>query len=186
MRAFADNTVRWNQQALQYPANTFDFDIDRDTDGALRSQIYKLGHFRLRDDEALVLTVRTGGAAYLIVPITNLWGTTNDIVQRTASLNKAQSEPNPDGTFTYVVSVPDPGVHNWVDPCDMHEGILTLRWAEFPSGRPPRDLGVESRLVPLARLREHLPEGARFVTPEERRSQREGRARDYAWRLLDC
>src|SRR5262245_2351825 len=185
MRRYADHTVRWNQQALQHPANTFAFTIDRDSDGALRNQIYVLGHFRLRDDEALVVDVQLGGAAYFIAPITNLWGTSNDIVHRTASLNKAQAQPNPDGSYTFVVSVDDPGVHNWIDPCDMHEGILTLRWAEFPGGRPSRDVAARSRVVPLATLREALPAGTRFVGPAERKQQQAERARAYAWRLLD-
>jgi hypothetical protein len=185
MRAYADNTVRWNDQALGKPANSFQFKIDRETDGALGNQIYILGHFRLRDGEALVLDVDLGGAAYFIAPITNLWGTTNEIAQRTGSLNKAQSVANPDGTLRYVVSVEDPGVHNWVDPCGMHEGILTLRWAEFPSGRPGPELGAKSRVVPVASLRGALPAGTRFVTPEERRRQQEERGRAYAWRLLD-
>jgi hypothetical protein len=185
MREYADNTVRWNHQALQHPANVFSFDIDRDTDGALRNQLYKLGHFRLRPGEALVLDVRLGGAKYFVAPITNLWGTTNDIQHRTASLNKAQSVANPDGSYTYVVSVEDPGVHNWLDPCGMPEGILTLRWAEFPTGRPTRDVGVASRVVPLAKLREALPDGTRWVGSDERERQRAERARAYMWRLLD-
>ena len=185
MRAYADNTVRWNDQALGKPANTLQFKIDRDTDGALGNQLYILGHFRLRDDEALVLDVNLGGAAYFIAPITNLWGTTNEIASRTASLNAAQSVANPDGTLTYVVSTQDPGVYNWVDPCDMHEGILTLRWAEFPNGRPGSEVGARSRVVPLASLRRELPATTRTVNAEERRRQREERARAYAWRLLD-
>src|SRR5262245_57598871 len=185
MRSYADNTVRWNDQALGKPANTLQFKIDRDTDGALGNQLYILGHFKLRDDEALVLDVNLGGAAYFIAPITNLWGTTNDVANRTASLNAAQSVANPDGTLTYVVSPQDPGVHNWVDPCDMHEGILTLRWAEFPAGRPGPEVGARSRVVPLASLRRELPATTRFLTGEERRQQREERARAYAWRLLD-
>jgi len=185
MRAYADNTVRWNDQALGKPPNTLEFKIDRDTDGALGNQLYLLGHFRLRDGEALLVDVNLGGAAYFIAPITNLWGTTNDVANRTASLNRAQSVANPDGTLSYVISVEDPGVHNWVDPCDMHEGILTLRWAEFPSGRPGPEVGARSRVVPIASLRRELPEGTRFVGTEERRRQREERARAYAWRLLD-
>jgi hypothetical protein len=185
MRSYAESTVRWNQQALQHPANTFAFTIDRDSDGALRNQVYILGHFRLPDEEALVVRVNLGGAAYFIAPITNLWGTTNDIANRTASLNKAQMVPDADGAYTFVVSVEDPGVHNWVDPCDLHEGILTLRWAEFPGGRPSRDLAVESRVVGLSRLRAELPPATRFVTPAERKEQQAERARSYAWRLLD-
>lgn len=184
MRAYADNTVRWNQQALNKPANSFAFTIDRDTDGALRNQIYILGHFRLQDDEALVLTVRLGGARYFIAPVTNIWGTTNDIVNRTGSLNKAQSCPNPDGSYTYVVSARDPGVYNWIDTGGTHEGILTLRWAEFAGGRPGADLGAEGRVVPLTRLTSVVAETS-FITPAERQAQLAERARGYAWRLRD-
>ncbi|MFN8627870.1 MAG: hypothetical protein U0587_18065 [Candidatus Binatia bacterium] len=185
MRTYADNTVRWNRQALEKPVNTFRFTIDRDTDGALRNQIYILGHFHLGNDEVLVLSVRTGGARYFVAPITNLWGTTNDIVTRTGSLNLAQSVANADGTYTYVVAVDDPGVHNWVDPCGMRTGILTLRWAEFPSGRPGPDVGVDSTVVSLGQLRKLLPPGSTWMTPAERGRQLAERARAYRWRLLD-
>jgi len=47
-----------------------------------------MGHFKLADEEALVINLRTGGAGYFIVPITNWWGTTNDVQKRTASMNK--------------------------------------------------------------------------------------------------
>lgn len=185
MLDYVSKTIRWNDQALQKPVNSFAFTIDRDTDGALRNQIYVMGHFRLADDEALVIDFRTGDAGYFIVPITNLWGTTNGIVDRTGSLNKAQSVANSDGSYSFVVSIKDPGVHNWVDPYDMHEGILTLRWAEFPSGRPGRDLGADSRIVKLADLPSALPAGTKFVTADERRWQLDARSASYAWRLRD-
>ncbi|MBP1687234.1 MAG: hypothetical protein H6Q33_3377 [Deltaproteobacteria bacterium] len=185
MRYYAENTLRWVGFTCRRPVNDFRMKLDADTDGALRNQIYMGGQFRLTDEEALVLTVRLGGAKYFIAPITNIWGTTNDILNRTGSLNKAQSVANPDGTYTYVVSVADPGVHNWVDPSGLHEGIMTLRWAEFSTGRPTTDLGVQSEVVPLAQLRNALPAGTRFVTAAERREQIAERARNYAWRLLD-
>lgn len=39
LRRYASDTARWNNQTLQKPVNGFDFTIDRDTDGAQRSQI---------------------------------------------------------------------------------------------------------------------------------------------------
>lgn len=186
MWKWAKETDRWNAQCAGRPDNHFEYTIDRDTDGALRNQVYILGRFRLAsDDEALVLTVDLGGADYFIAPITNAWGTTLDIQNRTASLNRAQSAPNADGTLTFVLSVRDPGVHNWIDPCGMHEGFLTLRWAEFARGKPEDSLRATSRIVPLAQLERHLPAGTRFVSPEERRRQLEERRASYAWRLLD-
>lgn len=185
MRNYADHTMRWNDQALKKPANDLAFAIDRDTDGALRNQLYVMGHFRIADDQALVLDVHTGGAAYFLAPITNHWGTTNDIVNRTASLNLSQLAPNPDGSYTIVIAMQDPGVHNWLDACGLHEGILTLRWAEFPNDRRTAETRAASRVVPLAQLRQSLPAGTKLVTAEERRAQLARRARSYAWRLQD-
>src|SRR5262245_53228927 len=94
--------------------------------------------------------------------------------------NKAKTRPNPDGTYTFVVSLADPGVHNWLDPNDMHEGLITLRWAEFAGGRPSPQLGVQSRIVKVAELPSALPKGTAFVTPDERRRQLAERAASYA------
>ncbi len=183
---WATNTTRWNRQALDKPANAFGFVIDRDSDGALRNQIYILGQFVLPDaDTALVLNVTMGGAAYFIAPITNVWGTTNEIVQRNGCLNRCQALPDTDGAYTFVLAMRDPGVHNWLDPTDMPEGILTLRWAEFATGRPGPDLGVRSALVPLAELDAVLPAGVPRVDAVGRREQLERRAQSYAWRLAE-
>jgi hypothetical protein len=185
LRRYAADTARWNNQTLKKPVNGFDFTIDRDTDGAQRSQIYIMGHFKLADDDALVVNLRTGGAVYFIGPITNWWGTTNVVNSRTGSLNKAQSVADSDGTYTFVISTRDPGIHNWVDPCDMHEGILTLRWAEFPGGVPGADLGATSMVVKLSELAGVLPLETKFVTADERRAQLSEREASYAWRLAE-
>lgn len=186
MLRYADSTVRWNRQALDKPANALEFKIDRETDGALRNQIYILGHFDLEDDQALIVEVNTGGAGYFVAPITNCWGTTNDIIHRTSSLNLAQSVPNADGTYAFVLAKHDPGVHNWLDPCDMGVGILTLRWAEFPGGRPTPEVSASSRVVPFAKLRDELVEETVFVSPEERSRQCATRAAGYARRLPEA
>ena len=185
LRRNVDNTMRWNAQALDKQANAFDFTIDRDTDGALRNQLYIMGHFSLADDEALRIDVNLGGADYFLAPITNIWGTTNEIVERTSSLNLNQLERNADGTLTIVLSRADPGVHNWLDPCDLPEGILTLRWAEFPGGRPGDGVGASGSVVKLASLADTLPSGTSFLTTEQRAEQRRRRADSYAWRIAE-
>lgn len=185
MWKWVKSSDRWNAQASGRPVNKLEFVIDRQTDGALRNQVYILGRFQVSEREALIVNVALGGAEYFVCPVTNVWGTTNDVVHRTGSLNKAQSLPDRDGTYTYVVSAVDPGVHNWVDTCGTHEGILTLRWAEFPNGRPGLDLRADSRLVPQGQLRAHLPPETRFVSGAERAQQLARRAESYAWRLLE-
>jgi hypothetical protein len=163
--------------------NRFHLAYSADQGGALRNQVYVGGHFRLEDDEAFVVDINDGGARYFTVPISNVWGTTLGIKDRTASLNKAQSRPNPDGTWTYVISNADPGVHNWVDPCGLSEGILTLRMAEFPDQRPTDGLAASGRVVKLADLEAELPPGSSEVNAAERSQQLARRAAAYARRL---
>jgi len=183
MRNYADLTIRFNQQAYDKPVNELEFKIDRDTDGALRNQVYILGHFDLDEDQALVIDVNLAGAGYFIAPITNFWGTTNDVVHRTGCLNQAQSLANADGTYTFVVAREDPGVPNWIDPCGLRDGILTLRWAEFPDDRPGEELGATSRVVPLARLRDSLPPETPTLGEADRTAQLTDRAAAYLRRL---
>ena len=183
MRKYATNSHRWNNQALQKEPNDFSFLIDREDDGAQVGQIYIMGHFRLPDSEhAIVLEVDMGGADYFIAPITNIWGTTNNITDRNGCMNSAQSLANADGSYTFVLSVTDPGVHNWLDPTDMHEGILTLRWAEFTGGKPSDSLGVSSSLVNLAEYQTTLSENKKISADQRQRISKE-RAASYAWRL---
>ncbi|MCX2981993.1 hypothetical protein EYC98_14110 [Halieaceae bacterium IMCC14734] len=185
MRKWATNTVRWNNQALDKPANDFIFTIDRDTDGALRNQIYIMGHFHLPDPgQVLVLDVNMGGAEYFIAPITNYWGTTNNIVERNGCLNMMQSRANADGTYTFVLSTVDPGVHNWLDPDDMDTGILTLRWAEFEADQANDELGVTSRLMPLDEFLATAPADQR-VSPAQRLALSQQRSDSYQWRLTE-
>ena len=183
MLKYADSTLRFNRQAYDKPVNTLEFRIDRDTDGALRNQLYIMGHFDLEDDQALVIDVDTGGAGYFIAPITNYWGTTNEVVHRTGSLNRAQAVANDDGTITLVLSRHDPGVPNWLDPTDMREGILTLRWAEFPDGRPSPSVGATSRVVAMEKLRDALPPETPAFSEADRARQCAERATGYLRRL---
>ncbi|HIG01319.1 MAG TPA: hypothetical protein EYQ66_08455 [Myxococcales bacterium] len=186
MAHYADFTHRLSQGSLHGKPNRFSLGWSADTGGALRKQVYVGGHFRLEEDEAFVIHVSDGGAAYFVVPIANIWGTTLKIVDRTSSLNKAQSMANADGTYTYVLSRNDPGVHNWLDPCDMDEGMLTLRMAEFPEGGPREDLSARGEVLKLADLPSQLPEGTVFVGSGERSEQQAQRAAGYKRRLPEA
>ena len=144
------------------------------------------GKFELAsDEEALVIDVNLGGAEYFIAPISNMWGTTNDVFHRTGSLNRAQSVANADGPYTFVLATKDPVVHNWLDPMDLHEGSLTLRWAEFAGGKPGVALGAKSRVVSLDEVRSAVPPDTRFLSESERQAQLSKRAKSYAWRVAE-
>ena len=186
MRKWAYNTTRWNNQALLKPVNDFSFTIDRDSDGALRNQIYIMGHFNLpTEDAVLVLDVDMGGADYFIAPITNVWGTSNEIRNRNGCLNKTQIEENADGTYTFFLSLTDPGVRNWLDPSDMAEGILTLRWAEFQNDCPEESLGVRCSLISIEDIRMQSAAANSLYTSEQRIAALQKRSDSYAWRLAE-
>lgn len=183
LHKFADFSAGLAKGMTMGRPNRFHLAHSADTGGALRNQVYVGGHFQLADDEAFVIDVHDGGAAYFTVPISNVWGTTMGIRDRTGSLNKAQSEPNADGSWTYVISNADPEVHNWVDPCGLTEGILTLRMAEFPGQRPTDDLSASGQVVKLADLASVLPDGTREVGAAERSAQLAARTAAYDRRL---
>ncbi len=182
MAYFADFTGKLSHGVYKMPANHFNLAWSADKVGAMRNQVYVMGRFELAPDEAFVVDLSDGGAEYFTVPLSNVWGTTLDIVDRTGSLNKAQSVPNADGTYTYVISPTDPGVANWIDSDGLREGILTLRMAEFGETGPREDLGARGRVVKLDRLDAEVPNLPR-VTPEQRAAELADRRTAYLRRL---
>lgn len=141
------------------------------------------GHFDLAPDEALVVTVDPLRAGSLGVQLADPWGVAYEYVERTSSLNQIQAAANPDGSYTFVVSAEDPGVHNWLDPEGQTAGILVIRWQILPASMAVEKGIREVRVVKLAALAKTLPAGSRFVTAEERTIQRAERARQYSHRL---
>lgn len=182
MAHFANFTGKLSHGVYKMAPNDFHLAWSADKVGAMRNQVYVMGRFDLRPGEAFVVDVSDGGAEYFTVPLSNIWGTTLDIVDRTGSLNKAQSAPNEDGTYTYVISPTDPGVANWIDSDGLHEGILTLRMAEFGEQGPREDLGARGRVVLLDDLENEVP-GLRRVSERERAAQLADRRAAYLRRL---
>lgn len=182
MAYFANFTGKLSHGAYKMPANHFDLAWSADTDGAMRNQFYVMGRLDLAPDEAFVVDVNDGGAEYFTVPLGNIWGTTLDIIDRTGSLNKAQSLANEDGTYTYVIAPEDPGVANWIDSDGLREAILTLRMAEFGATGPRAGLGAHGRVVKLDRLGEEVPHLPRVDTAQ-REAELAERRKAYLRRL---
>lgn len=182
MAYFANFTGKLSHGIYKMPANHFNLAWSADKVGAMKNQVYVMGRFDLGPDDTFVVDVKDGGAEYFTVPLSNIWGTTLNIVDATGSLNKAQSVPNDDGSYTYVISPVDPGVANWIDSDGLREGVLTLRMAEFAEGGPTPDLGATGRVVALDRLHDEAPGLAR-VTAEQRAEQLARRRQAYLRRL---
>lgn len=168
-----DDIVRWRPSLYtNRPANEIRKPFYPSDKQGLPNQAHALGHFKLADDEALIVDVKLGGARYFTIPVSNIWGVTGDYRKATSTFNHTQTDANPDGTFTYVVSPADPGIYNWISTNGWHEGDLTLRWQELANapgqGEGP---GVSTRLVKLSELAEILPAHVKRVTPAERAAQ---------------
>jgi hypothetical protein len=176
MAYFANFTGKLSHGVYKMAPNNFNLAWSADRVGAMRNQVYVMGRFELNPGEAFVVDVSDGGAEYFTVPLSNIWGTTLEIVNRTGSLNKAQSVPNEDGTYTYVIAPTDPGVANWIDSDGLHEAILTLRMAEFGGDGPTEDLGARGRVVKLDDLDKEVPSLRRVSTAERAAELAERRA----------
>jgi hypothetical protein len=125
-------------------------------------------NFDLAPNQALVITTNLAGATYFGIPVQNIWAVTADYWDHQSSLTNAQALPNPDGTYTFVVSSRDPGVYNWVDTTGLRQGTMVLRWQGVPLGNVP---SVSGQVVDLSKLSSALPAGTVFVTPFERALQ---------------
>ena len=139
--------------------------------------------FRLGPDEALVVTVDPSSAKYLGIQLADVWGASIDYSRHTSSLNQHQAHRSADATITYVVSVKDPGVWNWLDPAGLEQGTMLHRWQGMVDGFDSDRSVREARVVALAELDGILPSGMRRVTPDERRVQLADRTAGLARRF---
>jgi hypothetical protein len=152
--------------------------------GTLVTQANTFGHFQISDDQALVVTVRLGGAGYFVLPVSNPWMISVAPDRETNSLNQAQSVPDADGLYRYVIAPRDPGVWNWVDTGGLHEGTMFLRWQNLPATTPASGgPGVAVQLVNVTDLAKILPAETHWVTPAERAQQLATRLAGYQRRI---
>jgi len=154
-------------------ANTFEGPVVSDMVGGM--PIQKLGRARIRlaDDEAFVLTMGSGGSDYWVAILNDWWLMSGNYWSRQSTLNNTQAVANPDGTHTLVFANEDPGVHNWIDMLGLHDALFLQRWQLLPlsNGVPGGDPWGKGEVVKLADLKDVLPEGTTYVTPDEREQQ---------------
>lgn len=191
IEAAAERVRKWFSEAerltrapLERAANDFPAPVISGEHGKLVTMAYSIGHFRVRPGEALVLRIDPGDAAYVGLPITNLYGTTNANLARSASWNSRQTTADADGRFTCVLSLEDPGVRHWLDPDGLERGFLFVRWAGLDPDKPPvRRPAIDVRLVPLHELEAHIPPETPRISPESRTDLLNQRERDHALRF---
>ena len=125
------------------------------------------GYFQLNSNQALVLTINPGNAGYFVVPVTNDWTITDNYWDQQTTLNNAQSIANPDGTYTIVVSLSDPGVANWVSTGGLNQGTISIRFQDIDTSQTDTPT-VSSQVVSLDDLNSVLPAGTTYATAAQR------------------
>ena len=141
------------------------------------------GRFELGEHQALVVTVDPLGARGLGFCAGDPWLVSCEHVRSTGSLNDRQAEPNPDGTYTFIVGPDDPGVWNWIDTDGLRHGNLLLRWLALPASLTSMDGAIRgAQVIDHADLPDLLPSGMTPISPAQRRALGARRALDYARR----
>jgi len=131
---------------------------------------YGKGHFRLREDEAVVLEFRPPECRYWSVQVmSNFWESQEFDVRQT-SLNAHQAHLDPDGVFRAVISTRDPGVANWLDPVGHQAGLICVR-VLYPDRAPE----VTLRVVRFDAVRTALHPATPAVSPAARSESLRGR-----------
>ncbi|OBJ02724.1 hypothetical protein A5624_04570 [Mycobacterium sp. 1482292.6] len=111
---------------LDLPVNTMV--PPRLTPGGLATQYSSVGHFDLRPDQAMVITIPVSDAPYLGFQLGSLWYISLDYINHQTSLNNTQAQADPDGKVRIVVAEQNPGVTNWVETIGHRRGFLQFRW----------------------------------------------------------
>ena len=94
---------------------------------------YSMAPYVLGPDDALVMTGRWPACRCANVSLWNRHMQTYDYAHRQVSLNRAQTQLDPDGGFHMVLAHRDPGVPNWIDTEGRPFGLVFWRFM-LPEG----------------------------------------------------
>lgn len=125
----------------------FDPDLSRMFGGDPNIAYYH-SHWRLADDEALVIEATPPDCEYWNFQLNNWWMESLDYRWHRIAINKAGARLRPDGSLRIVVAHRDPGVDNWLDTAGHSFGTMCFRWVRAQENPEP-----SCRVVKVADLR---------------------------------
>ena len=167
---------------LNIPVNTMV--APRLTPGGLATQYSSAGHYELRDDQALIITLPVTDAPYLGFQLGSLWYISLDYINHQTSLNGTQAQADPDGKIRIVVANQNPGVTNWVETLDHRKGFLQFRWQRVSRELTEAD-GPQVELVDIDKVAAALPYyESNKISEEDWRARIALRQRQIANRML--
>ena len=96
--------------------------------------IYYHSHWKLADDESLIIEVKPPDCDSWNFQLNNYWMESLDYRYFKISINKATAEYEPDGSVKVIVAHQDPGLPNWINTCGHHQGTMCWRWYRLRPG----------------------------------------------------
>lgn len=158
------------------------------TPGGLSSQFSSIGHYRLADDEAMIVTVpRCDDCTYQAIQIGSDWYASTDYETHQTSLTKAQAACDDDGVMRFVISERPPGpdgapIANWLETTGHRTGSVMLRWQQLTRSLDAAD-GPAVEVVPVDQVSKRLP-GPVGLSAEQYAERIAARQRAVARRMI--
>jgi hypothetical protein len=170
---------------LKEPVNTLT--EPRRTPGGLATQFSSAGHFDLKPDEAMIVTVPAAGpdvAPYQGIQLGSMWYISLDYINHQTSLTAGQARADTDGMLRFVISEQDPGVANWLELTGRTRGYVQIRWQGLTRELTAAD-GPQVAVVPFGELADRLPYYDQAgITPAEYRARIAARQAAVANRMV--
>jgi len=99
--------------------------------------IYHHSHWKLAEDEVLVIEVKPPACDTWNFQLNNYWMESLDYRYYNICINKNSAYYEKDNSVKIIVSHKDPGHPNWINTCFHHEGTMCLRWYRLQEGVYP-------------------------------------------------
>ena len=96
--------------------------------------IYYHSHWKLADNESLLIRVMPPDCDSWNFQLNNYWMESLDYRYFTICINKATAQYDTDGSVCVIVAHNDPGKPNWINTCGHKEGTMLWRWYRLAEG----------------------------------------------------
>ncbi|AYJ52138.1 hypothetical protein [Rhodococcus sp. P1Y] len=154
------------------------------TPGGLSTQYSSAGHYELREDQAMIITVPKSDAPYQGFQLGSLWYISLDYIHHQTSLTADQAQTDPDGNIRLVVSERNPEVTNWIETTGHSRGYAQFRWQRVSREMTAED-GPTVQIVDFDHISQVLPYyDSNKISPEDFASRIDARRDAVATRML--
>ncbi len=99
--------------------------------------IYYHSHWKLENDEALIIRVKPPVCDTWNFQLNNYWMESLDYRYFNICINMGSAHYEPDGSLRIIVAHEDPKTPNWLNTCSHSEGTMCWRWYRLAEGELP-------------------------------------------------